>query len=283
MGGQIQTVAWRFAGRSVRGAFHRRRRTPNQDALGWKLIGESGLVVAVADGHGSVQSFRSGIGAELAVDAAIALMADFQQRNPEKDEEAVLAAAQSIPAKLVSRWRESVAGHLSSHPLAPAEMTESNGDREASWRIYGSTILAALAAESYLLFLQLGDGDMLVVSDAGDVQRAWARDERLLGVETTSLCGPGAVADVRIAALPLGQSSPALVLIATDGYANSFREEEGFLRAGADMLEIVRSEGIEKVESGLEAWLTEASELGSGDDITVAVLCRAGEKGTDGR
>ena len=104
--------------------------------------------------------------------------------------------------------------------------------------------------------------------------RLFARDQRLLGVETTSLCTPGASGEMRVRLEPLDGSPPALLLLATDGYANSFRDDAGFLRVGADLLDMIRTEGIEKVEDSLDAWLTEASELGSGDDITLALLCR---------
>jgi hypothetical protein len=73
------------------------------------------------------------------------------------------------------------------------------------------------------------------------------------------------------------------VLLATDGYANSFREDAGFLRIGGDLLEMIRQDGIEGVDGNLETWLNEASELGSGDDITVALVCRTGEGSGDGR
>jgi len=44
---------------------------------------------------------------------------------------------------------------------------------------------------------------------------------------------------------------------------------------GADLLEIVREEGLETVDGCLESWLHEASAFGSGDDVTLGLLCRA--------
>src|SRR5436309_2091126 len=65
---------WRVIGKSIRGASHFRSGLPNQDAIGWSP--ESGaareLVIAVSDGHGSAKYFRSGTGAALAVQAALA-------------------------------------------------------------------------------------------------------------------------------------------------------------------------------------------------------------------
>ena len=71
---------------------------------------------------------------------------------------------------------------------------------------------------------------------------------------------------------------PALVLLSTDGYANSFRDDGGFLQIGGDVLQILREDGIEGVERNLTSWLSEASELGSGDDITLCGLWRTVEE-----
>src|SRR2546421_356438 len=63
--------------------------------------------------------------------------------------------------------------------------------------------------------------------------------------------------------------------VSTDGYANSFRHEKDFLAVGSDLLAMIREEGLDEVASQLEGWLNDASEHGSGDDITLGLLCRA--------
>ena len=65
---------------------------------------------------------------------------------------------------------------------------------------------------------------------------------------------------------------PSLVLLSTDGYANSFRSDEDFLKIGQDYLEIIREQGISSLAEELPAILTEATQQGSGDDITLAIL-----------
>ncbi|HVG20881.1 MAG TPA: protein phosphatase 2C domain-containing protein, partial [Blastocatellia bacterium] len=81
--------------------------------------------------------------------------------------------------------------------------------------------------------------------------------------------------DFRFSFQTLVGPPPALILLSTDGYANSFVSEEAFLKVGKDLLEMARADGLEKVNANLEAWLSEASEGGSGDDVTLAVICRA--------
>ncbi len=270
------TGVWEVVGRSVCGASHRRRGAGNQDAIAWSRGEDSALAVAVADGHGSAASFRSATGAQFAVQAAVSVLRDFAEKFSACD-------ASALPTQLVAAWRMMVNRDLALTPFSETERAALNGREGAHWRAYGSTVLAALATPSHVLYLQLGDGDILIVSEDGSVTRPWPRDARLLGVETTSLCGPDAVEETRFAIQSHAGGSPAMVLLATDGYANSFREDHGFLRTGVDMLELIRESGIDGVERNLEGWLREASDLGSGDDITLAVLWRAAAEGSHGR
>jgi hypothetical protein len=65
---------------------------------------------------------------------------------------------------------------------------------------------------------------------------------------------------------------PALVLLTTDGYSNSFRSDVDFLKIGSDYLQIIREQGIATLAEELPEILTEASQQGSGDDITLAIV-----------
>ncbi|MGH9468091.1 MAG: protein phosphatase 2C domain-containing protein, partial [Terriglobales bacterium] len=178
-----------------------------------------------------------------------------------------------LKRRVVEGWRERVLAHCAKNPLTPA--LPPPRDAAAIWLCYGTTLLAALATPEELIYLQLGDGELLLVSPAGQVQRPWPRDPRWLGGATTSLCMEEACREMRCARQPLGRGGPAMVLLATDGYANAFRTERGFLRVGRDILSLVRAQGIRAVEQELAAWLEEASRLGSGDDATLAWLYRS--------
>src|SRR5208282_1676163 len=87
--------------------------------------------------------------------------------------------------------------------------------------------------------------------------------------------GPaGAWSEFRIRFQPVEQMLPALILLSTDGYANSFRTDADFLKVGSDILATMRDEGPDYVKSNLESWLLEASQAGSGDDVTVGLVYR---------
>ncbi|HLI85481.1 MAG TPA: PP2C family serine/threonine-protein phosphatase [Bryobacteraceae bacterium] len=265
---------WQVLGRSVRGASHLRSGLPNQDAIGWRRNADcaGGVLLAVADGHGSAKCFRSDHGSRFAIDTAMELMAAPGGLDPE-----------GLPQELVRRWRRSVAKHLAEKPIAASTLKqlERKLGKDARRAVendpalaYGSTLVAAMVSDRAVWYLQLGDGDILTVSEDGKVGRPWERGEARIGDETASLATRDAAREVRMRVTSAWEALPALVLLATDGYANSFREDGGFLAVGADLLRMIHTQGIAPVDENLEGWLREASELGSGDDITVGLLWR---------
>ena len=265
---------WRALGASVRGTHHVRRGLPNQDALAWRPAGGgmSGVSLAVADGHGSARHFRSGTGAALAAEMA----ADFllaQASAQTLDWSGIhRLSAQHWPETLSRRWAEAARSHLAAHPLDAREQEQAGGADAPL--IYGTTLLAVLATPLFLVHLQIGDGDMLAVSEEGEVSRPLPPDPRSLGVATASLCAPDARHQFRTRFQALSGPAPALLLLATDGYGVSFAAEEAFTQAGADFLGLLRAEGPEAVQDRLPGWLEETSEAGSGDDVTVGLLYR---------
>jgi len=265
---------WQVVGQSVRGAVHERNGLPNQDAIHW--LPESGegstIVLAVADGHGSARYSRSHIGASLAVESAAQLVHEFI--NSQADNLSLLkdAVEDWLPRALVRKWVELVSDHCNADPL---------NDGEESLIAYGATLIVAAVSERFALYLQLGDGEILTVSESGEVTRPLTRDDRLIANETTSLCAPDAWRDFRVSFQPLNHSYPALILLSTDGYPNSFRHESGFFKVGSDILHMIREHGLVMVKDNLAGWLSDSTHAGSGDDVTLGILCSLDKHGPD--
>jgi hypothetical protein len=279
---------WRAIGQSVRGAAHLRTGLPNQDAIRWLPASGVGppLILAVSDGHGSAKYFRSHIGSEQAVEAVAWMIQDLLDGQPDPANLSAIkrTAEDRLPREIVRRWEEAVAEHVKQSPLTPDELGTLEQQKGVVARqavadnpslAYGATVLAVLVAETFILYLQLGDGDILTVDKDGQVSRPLERDARLLANQTTSLCSTDAWRDVQVRFQALVDPPPVLILLATDGYANSFVNEAAFLQVGTDILEMIRADGLEAVRGSLETWLSEASQAGSGDDITLGILCRA--------
>jgi len=289
---------WRLIGESVKGASHVRGGKPNQDAIAWAPIERQGVsvVLAVADGHGSVAHPRSEVGSRLAVKTAIELLDDFLRQHGEGSDFGIAkqVAEVQLPALLERRWKEAVGEHLrdnppdfvnsphqgepvpdrkaSAAPTLPFATTEVSEVDPARYIPYGTTVVAAAVSQALMLFLQIGDGDILVVTDSGEVVRPLPRDERLLGNETTSLCMPRAKELAIVRLLPLGNQRPAMIMLSTDGYSNSYESEDEFKKVATDYLHLVHTLGPDAVQESLKNWLSETTTRASGDDITLGLI-----------
>lgn len=274
----------RAVGASVCGVSHTRDGLPNQDALALWHAGAHErrcVVAAVADGHGGPRHFRSATGARFAVDAAADTLrgfaAEWEAASPEKQQQ--LASA-TLPEAIVADWSARVRRHLEAQPIQDAEWTTLEGHSGVAGRehvqaeptlAYGATLIAALVTSRQIVLLQVGDGDAMLVAPDGKAWHPIPKDARLTGEFTTSICRSHAEQDFRHAIMTV-DGTASLLMLATDGYSNSFRTDADFLQVGTDVLQMVRQDGVSGVEKQLPRILADASTNGSGDDITVALV-----------
>ena len=285
MKANTSTIVWRVISGSARGAAHVRLGLPNQDArMSWATRGETGAaaVLAVSDGHGAARHFRSEVGARLAVETATSLLKQRIVREGTGLLEGGAAAVAPVLEEIVLAWQRAVAVHAGEHPITDEEWAtlaqDSQPDEtrraiEASITIaYGTTLLAVVAMERHVVYAQLGDGDILCVDGDGRTSRPLPPDPRLAGNQTTSMCMPEAWREFRV---EVRQGAlPALILLSSDGYANSFRSDSDFLQIGPDYLQMWRQRGTAALSAELPEILGDASASGSGDDITLGLIVR---------
>ena len=139
-------------------------------------------------------------------------------------------------------------------------------------------MLVLALTETYALYLQLGDGEMLVVTDSAGptdaastaiiVSRPLPKDDTLIANETTSLCRDDAERQFRIRLQIFECPPPALFLLSTDGYSNSFESSAGFEQVGGDLLRALREQGLEGVSRDFTDELIEQMKVaisGNGD------------------
>jgi Protein phosphatase 2C len=261
--GSIQARAevetgWVALGASVRGIVHLRRDQPNQDALAWSQPGGP-TVIAVADGHGSARHPRSGEGARFAVEIAVALIEDWLRSAPPEDD------GEALPAALQAAWQRAVEHHLAENPVEDERPPE---DFEG-YELYGTTLLAAGSWRGRLLCLQIGDGDILALRRNGTLLRPLPESPDCFDNFTDSLCQEDAAERFRLALI---DDDVALLLLASDGYGNSYEDDAAFEEIGPDYLALLQRVGPERVAAGLPGWLAEITRTGSGDDITLGLL-----------
>ena len=275
---------WEVIGSVATGAIHLRKEQPCQDAL-HTLVTENYAIACVADGHGSSACPHSDDGSKAAVKIAAELLATMLEQM----DAATISAQKEIwlPKQIESKWKEAV-------KAIHAEAGRDDTLDPFPYILYGTTLLALAATESFVFALQIGDGDILMV-DRDGVARPLLPTEEKVGEDTESLCLADAWKYVRTQivhlepernrATPKESVSPEaellknpsdgapMFLLSTDGYANSFADSSGFLKAGADFLRLWQEEGSSYINENLAEWLRISSDKGSGDDISLALVC----------
>ena len=281
-----QQIRWRVAGATCRGSSHVRSGLPNQDAIEyWASPDGNTAVIAVADGHGSALCFRSEVGSRVAVTTAIEVFRKFATTIPSSQSVAAIGdrARAVLAEELTQSWRAAVAGDLAAKPFTAAEWAslaalEGWKGQQVVQRhpelAYGSTILAVLATTSYVLCMQLGDGDILFVDSEGETRRALPKEDEVVPKQTASLWRRDAAADFRVDVHDGSGDLPALIVAATDGYAESYKSDHDLTEIGRNYLAVVRNQGFDKVEHRLASLLDQASCSGTGDDITIGLISR---------
>ena len=174
---------WQIIAESVKSPNH----PLNQDAKKYFIPKDKEyVVVAVADGHGSKKCFRSNVGSEFAVEVLINNFRQHFSSNTFDNLQAGFSGTKDNLAKTIHRqWMEKVSNHLANNPFSPEEELIDVKVFNNQVISYGTTLLGALITKNYIIYLQLGDGDILVVND-NEVTRPIPKDENLIANETYS-------------------------------------------------------------------------------------------------
>ncbi|MDR0273547.1 MAG: protein phosphatase 2C domain-containing protein, partial [Clostridiales bacterium] len=205
-------------------------------------------------GHGSSSCPYSSDGAEAAVQVAAEILAEMLHDDIRKDDN-------RLQRQIEAGWKDAV------------EKLHTAKEREEPFEyiLYGTTLIAVAASDKFIFALQIGDGNILMMN--GSKAEPVLAIEESVGEDTESLCLNNAWTFVRTQIIPWDDKSGAeMFLLSTDGYANSFSDSSGFIKAGEDFYKLWKNEGLSYIDENLEGWLRRSSDKGSGDDIAIALL-----------
>ncbi len=253
-------LGWAF-GCSRRGASHVRKDKPCQDSYAlWSGNTQevSYMIAAVADGHGDHLHDLSQVGSFLATRVA---MSELLSSCPDEE------LPDLFPQRITARWRSVVIADAEDRFGQPLQ----ESDRDGMIRRYGTTLLAARVSPQDIFLAQIGDGDILVLSDDERLSYPLATEPELIGLSTYSLSSRNAVELWKTARLPRGEGG--LLLMASDGLSDSFggSDHPEFQRFVRSLRARIDEFGIGKVVASLPGWLSQFSDQGSGDDITLVM------------
>ena len=239
------------------GASHIRQHQPCQDATGFSQIDDV-LALVIADGHGS--SPHSDIGSRLAVQTCLGKLLEFAEMF--SDTQYSLSTSEQfakhpLRAHIVRGWREAV--------------QRVSREEEPCYLDYGTTLLFALSTPRFLLLGQLGDGDILLTDENGAVINPMPFEELNFGTVTVSLCMDTAehLLHTKLLSPPKKET---LLMLSTDGYSDSYAEQQHFEKVASDYLGLVQKNGLAFVKEKIPLFLKTVSEQGSGDDISLGLM-----------
>ena len=263
----------------VKGATHVRNQMPCQDNKKIIKISDEITIIALADGHGSSKCPRSDRGSMIAVNSFYHIMKKYLEIYGEDEEdithlmtflnrEGDVRFAQDVCEEWQARVKQSF------YKNKVEGMTNEDGSIKwpSVFSLYGTTLLGMLITDSFVFSFQIGDGDISAVTK--DAVEPLVEPEKFLGIETHSLSKPDAwrKAVASVHRLELDSQEPYMYMLSTDGFANSYTSDKEYQKTCIDYLKMLQEYGIDVVQANLKKWLTETSELGCGDDITVVMV-----------
>lgn len=248
------------------------------------------IIAVVCDGHGSGKAFRSHIGAHIATQVAISSTQTFIQQLIDSDcsqEDIKIKAQLYLPQQLVSLWQDSIHQHYQQNPLTADEIAhyqrayaktyqDSTNQTLEYLYFYGTTLCLALVTTKYILYINIGDADIIEVYEhPTETHTKSPFNNTSLGDDVYSLCLDNAAELFDIYFQPLDEEHnlpPSLIMMTTDGYGNSYRNDHDFQQTALDYCSLLTTQGAQAVDAALIGWLEETTQQGSGDDISIILL-----------
>lgn len=267
---------------SVQGASHIRKNIPCEDC-GMKYENDFCRIFVLGDGHGDTNCPRSCIGSEYVCKTAVECLCEFEKNIRECnwteklfDTKEAETLVRQLISSIIGKWAEKVSEEYSSHPLTNEELnglSEEYASKYSSGKlighIYGTTLIAGLLTDRYLLLIQQGDGRCVVFDNNGEPSQPIPWDEKCLANITTSVCDGDAVSRCRYKVIDLSENSVIACFSGSDGVEDSFSSFDSMYSFYRMIIMRICEEGTAVTEKYLLGYLPEFSANGSADDTTV--------------
>ena len=262
-------------GRSVQGASHIRTETECQDSYKKTICDDGTIILSVADGHGSKSCPYSRTGSRIAVNVFCSIIKNLYDGYEGNTEQLLTYLNREgdtrISKAIDAEWKKRVVETHRKNKREIIELENSEDNFLSIYKQYGTTLLGLLITKTFVFAFQLGDGDICYATE--DKLEKVIEPEKILGVETHSLSRENAweKANTVVRRLDIEQAQPSMFSLSTDGFANSYKDENEFKATLCDYLKMINEHGAKAVADNLASWLTETSSMGCGDDITMLI------------
>lgn len=280
--------------KTVQGHLHIMKNRPCEDSsVSYVAKDNQYFIAIVADGHGSNSCFRSQSGSTIATMVTLEALKKFADYHLMKDENGfytetdefvkILKSERSkkhlikqLTDSIVSDWYQVITDDISNHPLTDDEINSAESDYADLYRrglklnhIYGTTLIAVLVMQNYVILLQQGDGRCDVFYSDSTVNQPIPWDERCFDVYTTSMCDDDVDTSMRSTIIDIREKPVVACYIGSDGVEDSFRTMDGTHNFYMQLSTKIIDDQEHFIEY-LDSFLPKFSESGSGDDVSVA-------------
>lgn len=267
---------------SVQGASHIRKNIPCED-YGMKYENEHCQIFVLGDGHGDTNCPRSSIGSEYVCKTAVECLCEFEKNIRECswteklfDPKEAEALVRQLIRSIVGKWSEKVSEEYSSHPLSEEEIGGLSEEYALKYKsgqrighIYGTTLIAGLQTDRYLLLIHQGDGRCVAFDKNGDPSQPVPWDEKCMANITTSVCDDDAVSRCRYNVIDMSENPVIACFSGSDGVEDSFSSFDSMYSFYRMLIKRICEDGTAETEKYLMEYLPEFSAKGSADDTTI--------------
>lgn len=239
---------------TVIGASHKEIGKECQDySLTWKNRSGSIKIAAVSDGHGGEAYYNSALGSHIACKVAIEILKEFATSVNSIKSGQETSIVKTICGSIIARWNDAVDDLRGSDTV----------------KTFGCTLIAYLQTKKYWIGIQIGDGKFVVLNRRDKWSQPIPWDDRCILNFTTSMCDESALDEFRCA---IGFTEPKAVFLSSDGIDSTFDDGELLYNFLGCILDTACKEGRGKICSDLPMALSHFSEVGSKDDMSIAMV-----------
>ncbi len=180
----------------------------------------------------------------------------------------------AIEKNIIKKWNELVLSDVQNRPITDEDLAGLNEDvvnmlREGRrlQKIYGCTLIMTCILDDFWFGIQVGDGKCVSISEKGLYSQPIPWDnEGCVGNRSTSICDSKAFDSFRYA---YGPDVPVASFVASDGVDESF-DENGLNKCYYSLSAWAKTLSEEELESNFTQLLTQISNGGSGDDVSIS-------------
>lgn len=226
----------------------------SQDYLKFEKI-KDGIICAIADGHSGDFFINSHIGSRLACEAAIETLKNYEDEDMNKMKD--LLNNKTLQVQICNKWRE----------LVKEDMKDSLPSVfRNNYFKYGTTLLIVMIKDNYIVYLRLGDGDILV-KQGDSIKRVLPFYKKNV---VDCLADEKAYEKMIYKIINL-ETNISTIIIYSDGFENSFDSYKSMVNEINETL-IMYNKNIftkMKIEKNYEKYLSGLSRNSSLDDISI--------------